>query len=649
MDPQAFNSLLASYAPQHAQPQDPTMTPEQQAPAQPAQPHAAGNWFTHLLPTIGGVGGGILGAVFGGGVGGVGGAAGGSGLGKAIENSLEGKGVGDDVAKETIEGGAGQLVGGALGKGVGKAAELLGGAGTKIAGKTAAQEAIDSRALSLKDVTPNLQKEFKANDSLDHVKGLGFDDANPDDILHVANTSGDRLNDVLNRNLAASGPVDLAHYPQLIKDALAAKGGTLGAFDKVALSRGRMGYANTPASQLLQQLEDLGAGVAKTGSDPNELRTLTTKLGSMAADAKPIRNATTGAIDPKQKASYDVINEVLGKVKKALYDRPDLNDAIKAEVGNLTPEDVGSPQLAEHLNNVITGAGTKDKIGAQDLLDELSKNINISKLGNEMASVKQIGSSTGAQARAASDAGINNANTSQVLNAANHLQQGRGWVDTAIKGANHIAQNPAILSTLSRIGALGEKIAPSAGTAVATANGNLMANDGTVQGAMDMTPPQQQMQTDPMNSPTAGLSRDDLITLALYSPQAFSSLITPSAGQQQQVAAANTAETALGGLGPAPGGGIMSSLAGKFGLGPTGEYQRKAENAAQQIAAAMPGTDPHTVLRQLTDYTAGGASIDDAIQHLMANLHAVKQSNTNVPYQQLMNYQPTVMGAAMGT
>lgn len=671
MDPTQFNQMLASYSPTGggAAGGYPTDVPSILAAANPSQFTAQagpdttaqateaaaqpkkkkGNFFTNALPTIGSIGGGILGAVFGGGVGGVGGAAGGSALGKFIENELEGNGAGDGVAGAAVEGGVGQVMGGAAGKLLGKGAQLAKGAATKAIEGDAAKAAIEKRAVALKDVSPQLQKAYNANKALDHVTGMGFDETNPDDVLRVATSSNDVLNDVLNRSLAASGPVDLGHYAQIVKDALAKQGGTLGSFDKVALARGRLGTANTPASQLLSQLEDLGAGTAKTQADPNEIRELTSKLGNLLADNKPTVTAATGAKDPVQVARYNAIKEVRDAVKKSLYDRPELNDSIKGEIGNLTAEDVGSQALADHLNGVITKAGTGNGPAAQDLLDAISHNISINDLGREMQAVRGIGSSTGGQARAAMDAGIPSGKPAgnSVNQAADLVGMGGAALGRPVAAAGtvltHAAQNPAILETLSRIGKLGEKVAPSAGAALATANGALndqVSGTGDIMPTDSMPVPATQPQ-----APGGGLDQQSLLALALYSPSAFSSLIAPSADQQAKVVAANNAETALSGLeGHTPDQGLLSSVMGHFGLGDTGAYQRKAQNAAQAVAAAT-GTDAGTVEHMLTNYAAGGGNLDEAIRQLLANVESVKRGNTNTAYQSLMNFQGAPVAA----
>lgn len=635
----------------------------------PQAPKPKGNWLTSLLPTGGSIAGGlggaaagaaagsvipIVGTAAGGLIGGVLGAALGGGGGKVAENAAEGNDMGDGVASTALESGAGQLAGGVLGKVFGKGAQLAKNAAASQIEKNAAKESITGRANALKDVSPKAQSNYKANDSLDHVKNMGFDPTDAEQVRKVAGTSSDVLNDVINRSLADSGPLDLGNYNDLVKGVLTKQSGQLGSFDKVALSRGRLGTSNTESAKLLAELENLGAGVAKTGADPNEIRTLTTKLYELAQDAKPVKSATTGAIDPIQKARYQVYTDLRDEIKKSLYDRPELNDVLKGQVGNLTAEDVGSQQLADHLNTVITQAGHDGTPGAQSLLTELKRNIDISNLGREMGNVRQIASSTGGQARAASDAGVTL--SSPEGNGANQAMDLMGMVGSTLKHPlaaggtliSHTIQNPALLETLGRIGALGKKFAPAAGAGAGAANAQLNADPGIAPGGTmgDMTmQPQAEISGQAGGMPQAGgLSQNDLMTLALYSPQAFSSLVTPSAVNQEKVAAAGTAEQSLMGLqGQSPDMGILSSLAGKLGIGEAGAFQRKAQAAAQQVAAAT-GTDAGKVESMLTNYMAGGGNIDEAIAQLMGNLQSVKQQNTNGAYQTMMNYGgPSVM------
>lgn len=613
-------------------------TPEQlqqhlsQSGAKVEQPHS-GNWFTHLLPTIGSVAIPALGALLAPETGGLSliAAAGLSGLGaaggKIAENATEGKGILDkSVATEGLMGAAGGAAGGVAGKFLGGVAGKLGTAGEELAAKeatqTAAQEGIDAAANTYKDISPQLQKALDAKGSLAHATNMGYDIKDPANLVHVGDTSNDLLNDTLNRALANSGPVDLSHYPQIVKDALAKESGTLGSYEKVALARGRVGYSNTPAAKLLQQLETIGSApgettgsaLAKVSADPNELRTLTTKLGQLAQDAKPTIAQTTGAIDPEQRAVYNVINDVRGQVKDALYNRPEVADALKGEVGNVVanPEMNITPELAAHLNDVITKSGS-----AQDLLDEISKNINVKRMGEEGLKVGNIVTSTGAKARAAAEAGLDTTGTpptgNTMMDMAGLVNPHAGIVNGAVGAVKHAAQNPAILSTLSRIGGLGAKLAPAAGSIVATSP-NLAADPVGVQpggGAGDyglgVGGTNGTMGGNMQGSSNGAHSYQDLINAmeaqAVLAPSmgggasGFLAQIAPQLQKNQlALSAIHGVPSSFANAGGAQGtGGIMSRISGLIPGTAAHTYNQQQEAAAAQLAAAM-GISPQQAM-----------------------------------------------------
>lgn len=592
-----------------------------------------GNWLTRLLPTIGSVGlpmlaGALLAPETGGlsliaaaGLSGAGAAG-----GKAAQNAAEGKQVLDDsVLNEGIMGTVGGVAGGVAGKALGKAGGMLAGRAESIAGKkaatTAAEDAIETVANTYKDISPQLQKTLKAKDSLAHVTNLGYDIADPSNLVHVSNTSNDILNDVLNRALANSGPVDLSHYPDLIKTALAKEGGTLGSYEKVALARGRLGNANNPASKLLQQLEDIGAGVAKSSGDPNELRTLTTRLGELAADAKPSVSMVTGAVDPQQKAIYNVINEVRGQVKNALYERPEVAKLIKDEVGNIIPDEAMNikPELADYLNNIITKSSKP-----QEILDEISKNINIEKLGKEGLKVGNIVTSTGGKARAAMEAGLSNPgpDVNPFLAATSGVSPDKGAIGNISSIAKNAVNNPAILDTLGRIGKMGEKLLPIAGGAAGTlpnlqANPTMQSgNNYSLSGGSNGT-----MGGNMINSTNGAHDFQALVNAmeaqAVLAPSmgggasSFLSQIAPQLQKNQlALSAINAIPQGFANAGGAQGtGGILTNIAGLVPGTAAHAYNRQKQAAAAQLAAAM-GITPDQAMGLLpnvmqNDQTAG--------------------------------------------
>lgn len=617
MDNQAFNNYLANVQANAAQPTvDPTQQVQQ---ATQSQPSGGGNWLTHLLPTGGAIGGGlggaelgatlgsavpILGTAVGGIAGGILGAAFGSGGGKAAENATEGKGIDSGVGTAAVEGGVGQALGGVAGKALGKGAELLasraGGitdAADEAATNQAAQDAIKAKATAVKDVSPQLQGKLNASDSLNHVESMGFDPTNPTDVQTVSQNSNDVLNDSLDKALANSGPVDLSHYPQLIKDALANQSDVLDSYEPVGLSKGRMGAPNTPAGKLLNAMENLGMGKATINSDPNEIRTLTTKLGSMAQKYQ-------GVDTPEAKAASDAINEVRNNVKTALYNRPEVNDALQGVKGNITAEDVGSQPLADHLNNVLTTAGSTGNTPAQDILSEISRNIDINKLGGEMGKANQIVSSTGAQARAAGDLPLAEqpaASTSNPIQIASDAHNSHGMVGTALALGKHAVNNPTLLNTLSRMGELTSKIAPTAGVVAATAP-NLGAapvadpiQGGTMGAAMQpaqQSPLDQLYQTLLQNYQVGGgIGPNDASTastLATLGPQVQKNNLVSSELSALPASFANA--------GGAQGeSGILSKIAGLIPGTAQHTYQQQSSGAAQALAAQL-GISPQAAM-----------------------------------------------------
>jgi hypothetical protein len=472
---------------------------------------------------------------------------------------------------------------------------------------------------------------------------MGFDAAKPQNLVDVANNSNDVLNDTLNGALAKSSPVDLGNYNGLVKSTLSEvdpNGGLLGSTEGTPLAGGGYSAPNSQAGKLVQKLNNMGAGIATKTSDPNALRSLVDNLNGLSQTLAP-KVTASGELDPAQVAAQNLVNGVRDKVASALYDRPEVNAAIKSQTGNIQAADVGSQQLADHLNNVITNAGTGDTTsGAQDLLGEIGRNQDINSLGNEGLKAQQIVTSPTAQARAAADAGVKN--PASILDhpavpiavAGHHLVTGSAShgvipaITGAYKASKAIASNPRALATVARAAKLASSAAPTAGILAVNANNALQQNNGSTGGVMSPTSSILSGVPAPQQSPTQGLSREDLLTLAMYSPGALSAL-QPSAQQTQNVTAANTALGALGNLGQAPTGGILSQIQGHLGIGATGEYQRKAAAAAQQIAAALPGTNQAEIQKQLTDYAAGGGNIDEAIAALQQNLQTEVRANQN--------------------
>lgn len=618
----------------------------QLATQEPQKEDKGGNWFTNLLPTAGGLGGAAGGAAAGSVIlpgvgtviGGILGAALGSGAGKLGENAAEGNELTKDVGTAAIEGGAGQAVGGVVGKGLSKGAQLLKGRAGKVASNQAmqkeAEDMLEKHASVYGDISKKTQENLNVRDALKHVQDLGYDIGDPQNLVHVSNNTSDVLNDLLNRSLAKTGKLDFSDYNDVVKKALAERGGTLGSFEPIAVSRGRLGQGNTPSAKLLKQLEDLGAGVAKKDADPNEIRTLITKLGKLEANAKPKVNAE-GVIDPIKQDLYDVHSTVKNALKDRLYNRQELNDLIKGEIGNIVPDEkLGiTKELADHINNVITKAGTGDRAAAQDLLDEISKNIDISNLGKEAAKKSQIVTSKAAKARTAEELGLGNEglNTNpmaQVLEGPVHAS----LPERALSVANNVKDNPKILETLSRIGDLGAKIAPPAGVVAATSP-NLGASPVAVDGAggPGMAGPGAPGGTMGGNMiEGTGNPQQDFVDAmraqAVLAPNlgggaaSFMSTLTPQLQKNQLLATAmGTVPEGFANAGGAQGAaGILSKISGLFPGTAAHSYEQQRQAAAQQLAQSL-GISPEAAAGLLPQLMQNEAS-SDISQGILGNL-----------------------------
>lgn len=136
-----------------------------------------------------------------------------------------------------------------------------------------------------------------------------------------------------------------------------------------------------------------------------------------------------------------------------------------------------------------------------------------------------------------------------------------------------------------------------------------------------MQPPAQQTaQPNPMGGA--------LLDYALFNPNLLSTLMTTANKQSGQNYAAQQAETALSNL-PAAPSGLGAKIESGLGVGAASRYNNAAQQAATQIAAAIPGADAGTIERQLTNYMAGGANIQQAQQALLQQLQLQQQQSSS--------------------
>lgn len=674
MNPQANTSLLASlgsagsgdpnsalsslYQAQYGQPQQQVAPPVQAAPTPAPQ---KGNWFTHLLPTAGGIIGGIGGEiadVFGGGIVG---AAGGSALGKTLENKLEGNSLGSGVVGQAIGGGIGQGVGGVLGKAAGAIGGKILGTATKDA--TSADKPGLFQSLSNKffagqfapgtidkNLATDLTRKYGITDS-NHIKQItplltGSSDAEPGQALInkavenglVGNTGNPHLDiSDITGNFTKSGtpidPVNLSFTQQILN-----KTHGLSANDEKTI----LNNVNTEVSKLNTSINgntDNMSALALSRALANKADDLRIAASSAAGSSKTGLQSSSSVYDEISKELNDRIFSPGGK--DILLDSGAKQDLIQQVASSVAPI---NKQAALQLQQDIEGANS-----LRDLRAIQSKWIVANKAlqTTENIAGKNFGMNTGDLMRAGLPiaGAVAGGGKGLIAGAVGAATSSQGVDKALAKGFSTVADaGKGPLGTIFRNPVTGIT-GGALGTATGTLNNAVQGNNNA--GVGDMLP--QDNSQIPQGLPTGGgdpQAMQRLLTLALYSPGALSSL-APSPLQQQNVSSALSAETALRGLPSPPTGGIMSNIAGHLGIGGTGEYQRQAASAAEQVANAIPGADKAAIQRQLTDYMAGGKNISSAITELLSRLQSVAQSNQQTGLQGILGFNGSPTASAI--
>lgn len=620
-------------------------------PNAPAQQSQGPNFLERMLPTAGGILGGLVAApldAFTLGGASIGGAGIGSALGKAAENALSGQKVlQGDVLTSGLEGSAGQLGGNLLSGLIGHAGGMLGDLGGNMAEGRAAQGAAEeglNEATAIKnayaDVPKGLRQAYGAADHVNFVKGLGLDATDPNNLVSVANGANDVLGSNLSGVLSNSGPVDLSDYNQIVKDAIGSRSNVLGSYDPIAVSKGRLGPANNPATSLLRNLEQLGQGTARTEADPMAVRELTQKVGAAMADAKPGISATTGAIDPVQKANYDTLSEVYGALKDRLYNRSTVDEGITALQGNIRPEDVGGNQaLADHLNEVLSNAKS-----GQDVLSEMSRFTNMNKLGNAAVKAQSDVASPATVARA-KELLMPGSASSPVSNGID-LASGVGAATghpAALAGAivNHVAQSEAAPAAVQKLGDVLTRIAPLAKPAAVTVATSPNAVPQGPQGAGNIQAPlmmNQGVGANPMQQGNIFTSQSpQAMPLAMqalagmFDPNLLSTFAPAAAAASQNIQKAQTAQALLpelaqqfnqAGGAQGPIAGTLTKLGSMFTGGPASQYGPAADSLAKQLSAATGINITPDMLPQITQNQTSAQDAMQRIQSLLTSLGA---------------------------
>lgn len=559
----------------------------------PTAPTNQPNLLERLLPTIGGIGGGILGNLLAPVAGGIGGAAGGSAFGKFLEDKLTGQAGGNGVLGAAAGGALGEGIGAGAGAFLGKAGGLLAGTAEKMTANGAAKATQASADAATQATEAASQKAYgaipkglrQAHDlegSLGFSKQLGLDTTNHQGLVDAGNSGKEILTNAANDALGQAGPVDASSYGQMVKDAIASRSGTLGGFDPVAMSRGRLGPSNSPASKLLSQLQDYGAGVAKTNADPGEVRSLLQQVGSAYGDATPTVTALTGAKDPVQVATHGVLGDVYNNLKNVLYNRPEVAENFNSLPANIRAEDVGGNQaIADHLNEVI-GSGQ----GHQPVLDALQKYGNLANSGHDAVTAAKGIVPDIESAAAVPKSNPFNADNAVKLGSLLEGTVGNHPLALAAPLVMKAAENPAV------IGGIGKGVSKLGGSAIPGILGSVVGNSpNDVAGPADAGSSISLNQGGDMNSGNSILDDQVLAALAQYGNGGASQL----GGATQMLQKSNEAQAAeqnlasnfnQAGGAQGPIGGILSRLGSVFTGGEAGQYGGQAQADAEAIAQA---------------------------------------------------------------
>lgn len=605
MDNQNFDDYLQNVRANATANVQTPQQPTPQAPTQQPQQGNGGNWLTHLLPTAGSLGGGAGGAAIGTallpGIGTIAGSILGAALGgggaKAVENSAEGKNIGNGVESSAVEGGIGQAVGGIAGKVLGKGAELLAGrAGniTKAAADAADNAAMDKAAADTAAATknnfggikPGVQSSNNLAGNQELLKNWGLDHTDPQ-VMQDASKGGLFINDIDNAALDAGAPIKTTNLISS-KDITTASPEEQQALVKAGIitPEGSLPTTVTP-SQANKFAQDLNG----------QVRDMQSTMANAKANG---RVADYNAA----KEQYSNLNGLYKNVQN-LSASPGVNESIVART--ISPEekqglvDQYGQNQADHIEQQVNDAKTH-----QDLVNAKLPFAQMNELSSQALQDLKATATPRAVAREKMDInGDGIADVPQTPSVAETgskiLTGGGGPVGIAGRALAHGANNPAILNTLSRMGALTSKIAPTAATIAATAP-NMGADPlggpqqgGTIGAAM---PPAQQSPLDQLYQTLlsnyqagGGITPNDASTastLATLAPQVQKNNLVSSelSALPQSFANAGGAQGA---------GGIMSHIAGLIPGTAAHTYQQQQQGAAQALAAQL-GITPQAAM-----------------------------------------------------
>lgn len=604
MNPQDFNNYLANVQANAASSvQQPQPQAQPQSTQQPQQQGGGGNWFTHLLPTAGGILGGIVGGAAD--VGSLGllapvinpitGAAVGGALGQAGENAASGKNpLSSNDLTSGLESGVGELAGGVAGKVLGKGADLLASKAGAItdASKAAADSASDDQAALDKiaatknnygGIKPGVQSSNNLQGNMDLLDSYGVDSTDPQ-AMQNSSKGGLFINNIDENALQAGSPIKTS-------DLISSKDITTASPEEqqalvnagIITPEGRLPATVTPvqANKFAQDLngqmrsmQGLADNAFKNGDVVNynaangQLKDLTDKYNAVQKLAStPEVDATIAArtITPEEKAG---LVEQYGQsqadaIEKSVNEAQTHADLVKAKLPYAQMNTLSKQALSDMKAPATARGVARGKMGLDDGTAEPERQTP----------------------------GITHA-----------IASGNGKVvPTVLHLAKNASTNPTLLNTLSRMGALTAKVAPTAGVIAANA-GNMGAAPVAVTGQQGGT---MGAVMQPQQNPL-----DQLYQTLLTQYNAggdiganAGSLTSALAGLAPQVQKQNLVAGELSAIpgqfanaGGAQGtGGILSRISGLIPGTAANNYQNDQTGAAQALAAQL-GISPQAAM-----------------------------------------------------
>jgi hypothetical protein len=596
-------------------------------------PTDSGNWFSHLLPTLGSIAAPIIGGLLAPETGGLSLLAGaalsgaGSAAGKAGENLYENKNVLDGVAQSGGEGAAGGALGGIGGKLIGG---ILGKVGQHAATEAASQAAVDGFA-PYADVTGKTLSKLNVADNIPMLQKLGINTADPEAVLNATGSvTGENgaINGIKNQIIQSAGHVSLD--PD-----------TLMTTARQAITANpQIGNAAKSTEnylhQLVQSLQPEGA-IDMSHADPQSVMDAIKSIGTARSGLN--LNGENG------KSIANVYDSVNNQLQDALYKNAGADKLAAAY--KVTPEDLasihkltgGNQALTDHIVNSIDNAQSIGDLRAAEApfvqASQLAKAAqfeargaiptaeeNPSNIGQHVGAIAQLAGGHPLAAAATAGGGA--------LNLASKGAASFNALDPALKAAVMAGGTNAAIQPFTHAGDFtGSSISSpttnnSQGGSTMNDQSNGAAPSGAGTGAIDPSMLTALVKAD--LSTTGGKNLGTLVP-ALQAAM-FGGLGQLSPDQRNTVANSQTATQSLPGLQDAynnAGGGhgvILGGLANlTAGLNPKLQaYNAEMQGAASKISAAT-GIPLHQAIQMLpqpTDTQEIAQQKMAAVQHLIS-------------------------------